>query len=112
MVDFFCASSKKKYIWLSHEHSDHFSEPFLKILRQSGDSKVIFIFQKTLDGRVAKFIRKIGFKVIESNDKLGSLDKDLSIVTFPFSGGDSYCLTLLKDFAILNINDCVISDTN
>ena len=110
LVDFISATKKKKYIWLSHEHSDHFSVPFLRKLREKEGDKITFIFQKTLDGRVANFIRKIGFKVIESNDTLEIIDSEMSIVTFPYEGGDSYCLTKLKNFSILNINDCVLSD--
>jgi len=100
---------KAKFIWLSHEHSDHFSVPFLIGLKKRGE-QVTFLFQKTLDGRVAKFIRKLGFQVIESNDSLEMVDSELSIVTFPFQGGDSYCLTIWKNYSILNINDCVIAD--
>lgn len=110
LVDYVVNVDKKTYIWLSHEHSDHFSVPFLKSLKQTNNLDVTFIFQKTLDGRVANFIRKLGFQVIESNDQLEILDSELSLVTFPYSGGDSYCLTILNDFTILNINDCVISN--
>lgn len=104
-------NNKKKdiYIWLSHEHSDHFSIPFLKLLK-SKNVNVKFLFQKTLDGRVSAFIKKIGFDVIEFNDKKINIDDELSIITFPFAGGDSYCLTLLKEYSILNLNDCVINN--
>ncbi|MEC7150274.1 MAG: hypothetical protein VXW09_00380 [Pseudomonadota bacterium] len=104
-------NNKKKdiYIWLSHEHSDHFSIPFLMLLK-SKNVKAKFLFQKTLDGRVSAFIKKIGFDVIESNYKKISIDNELSLVIFPFAGGDSYCLTLLKEHSILNLNDCVINN--
>ena len=52
----------------------------------------------------------MGFSITESNDKLEVLDSELSIVTFPYAGGDSYSLTMLKEFSILNINDCVVND--
>ena len=83
--------------------------PFLKALKES-NVEVKFIFQKTLDGRVAKFIRKMGFSVTESNDNLEVLDSELSIVTFPYSSVDSYSLTMLNEFSVLNINDCVVDD--
>ena len=109
LIDFFCSLNKDIYIWFSHEHSDHFSVPFLMGLKKSGLNVKIF-FQKTLDGRVANLISKQGFTIIESNNKLEKIDSELSLVTFPFQGGDSYCLTLLNDKSILNINDCVVSD--
>lgn len=109
LIDFINNKMKTIYIWLSHEHSDHFSIPFLMLLKKK-NVKAKFLFQKTLDGRVSEFIRKIGFEVFESNDKKISIDPELSIVTFPFAGGDSYCLTILRECSILNLNDCVIND--
>ena len=109
LLDFLSNSEKKINIWYSHEHSDHFSVPFLMGLKKRKlDAQ--FYFQKTLDGRVANFMRQQGFSVIESNDKLEILDSELSIVTFPFSGGDSYSLILVNGCSILNINDCFIQN--
>lgn len=109
LVEYLTKTKKAKFIWLSHEHSDHFSVPFLKALKNS-EVEVKFLFQKTLDGRVAQFIKQMGFSITESNDKSEVLDSELSIVTFPYAGGDSYSLTMLNDFSILNINDCVVDD--
>jgi UDP-MurNAc hydroxylase len=109
LVEYLTKTDKAKFIWLSHEHSDHFSVPFLKALKET-KVEVKFLFQKTLDGRVAQFIKKMGFSITESNDKLEVLDSELSIATFPYAGGDSYSLTMLNEFSILNINDCVVDD--
>lgn len=106
-LDFLSNKDKNICIWFSHEHSDHFSVPFIMGLKKR-KLNVKFYFQKTLDGRVADFIRKQGFAVIESIDKLEKIDSELSMVTFPFSGGDSYSLTLVDGYSILNINDCFI----
>ena len=46
LVKYLTEIDKSKYIWLSHEHSDHFSLPFLKALKES-NVEVKFIFQKT-----------------------------------------------------------------
>ena len=109
LVEYLTKTNKDKFIWLSHEHSDHFSVPFLKALKET-KAEVKFIFQKTLDGRVVQFIKKMGFSVTESNDKLEVLDSELSIVTFPYAGGDSYSLTMLNEFSILNMNDCAVDN--
>jgi UDP-MurNAc hydroxylase len=109
LLKFLAGTAKKIYIWYSHEHSDHFSVSFLKMLQKKIKTSK-FIFQKTLDGRVAQFIRTLGFQVIESNDRREFIDSELSIVTFPYSGGDSYSLTMLRDISILNINDCVVNN--
>tara|TARA_B110000003_G_scaffold271963_2_gene306993 strand:- start:595 stop:1962 length:1368 start_codon:yes stop_codon:yes gene_type:complete len=109
LVEYLSKIKKAKFIWLSHEHSDHFSVPLLKALKKS-EVEVKFLFQKTLDRRVAQFIKRMGFSITESNDKLEELDSELSIATFPYAGGDSYSLTMLNEFSILNINDCVVND--
>ena len=109
LVEYLIKTDKAIFIWLSHEHSDHFSVPFLKALKET-KVEVKFLFQRTLDGRVAEFIRKMGFSIIESNDKLEFLDSELSIATFPYAGGDSYSLAMLNEFSILNINDCIVND--
>ena len=109
LLEYLTNTKKAKFIWLSHEHSDHFSVPLLKALKKT-EVEVQFIFQKTLDRRVAQFIEKMGFGITESNDKLEIVDSELSIATFPYAGGDSYSLTMLNEFSILNINDCVVND--
>ena len=40
------------YIWISHEHADHFSIPTLNMLR----SKAIFLYQDTLDKKVKSYL--------------------------------------------------------
>ena len=109
LVEYLTKTKKAKFIWLSHEHSDHFSVPLLKALKKT-EVEVKFLFQKTLDRRVAQFIKKMGFSITESNDKLEVLDSELSIATFPYAGGDSHSLTMLNELSILNINDCVVND--
>jgi len=98
---------KEVVLWYSHEHSDHFSIPFLKTL-QAREIKVKIFFQKTLDGRVAAFIRKLGFEVIETAGQLEAIHDGLGIAVWPHHSGDSYCLIKLGDITILNLNDCVV----
>ena len=100
LYSFLSNSNKKIFIWVSHEHSDHFSVPFLLGLKKL-KINAKFIYQKTLDGRVANFIKKNGFKVIETRNRKEIIDSELSIVTFPYRLGDSYCLTLWKNEVFL-----------
>jgi UDP-MurNAc hydroxylase len=99
---------KRVCLWYSHEHSDHFSISFLKSLKLAGLHPTI-IFQKTLDGRVADFLRKQRFDVIEADaGNEISLNSELSITTWPYAGGDSLCLIKSRGITVLNLNDCVI----
>ena len=108
VIDWLKKLNKKIYIWYSHEHSDHLSISFLKNLNQCG-LKPLIIFQKTLDGRVASFLKKQGFDVTEAkNGKKVLISPTLSITTWLHTGGDSFCLINSCGINLLNLNDCVI----
>ena len=51
------------YIFISHEHPDHFHIPTLKSI-SSPETKTV-IFHKTIDGKVIEFVKKLGFKTLE-----------------------------------------------
>ena len=98
------------FIWFSHEHPDHFSISFIKKLQQEFVGKVTLLFQQTKDGRVAAFLRKQGFELIECAPGVTlGLDPQLSITVFPYADGDSYCLIKSDERNILNLNDCALS---
>src|SRR5262249_17264173 len=52
------------YLWLSHEHPDHFSPRDLKSIPAPIRATISILFQKTSDHRVAKFCRDLGFKAV------------------------------------------------
>jgi UDP-MurNAc hydroxylase len=105
-------TNKKIYIWYSHEHSDHLSMSFLKLIKKENfDLKIIF--QKTIDRRVFSFLNNQQFNVLEAEEGRSiEIGKNFSITTWPYWGGDSYCLITIDGKSLLNINDCVISNKN
>jgi len=99
-----------KTIWYSHEHSDHFSIPFLKTLKQNAPAGVRIAYQRTLDGRVAGHLRNFGFDVneLKPSECMKCAD-DLSLYVWPFfDTGDSFSLTIACGGTFLNLNDCAI----
>lgn len=108
VIDYLKNSGKNIYIWISHEHSDHFNISFIKTLKISKlDLK--FLFHQTIDKRVINFLKKNNFKVLEcKNGEVINIDSIIKIITYRYSRLDSFCLTYFSDFSILNINDCVI----
>jgi len=82
---------------------------FLKLVKKEKfDLKIIF--QKTLDGRVSAFLRGQELTVLEAEEGQPILlGGDLSITTWPYRGGDSFCLIKTEKVSLLNVNDCVIS---
>ena len=98
-------------IWYSHEHPDHFSVGFIKKLKQDFVGKVTILFQHTKDKRVVNFLRRSGFEVIECMPgEPVRIDDDMRISVFPYADGDSYCLINSGERAILNINDCALTN--
>ena len=98
------------FIWLSHEHPDHFSISFIKLLKAQARVRVTFLYQQTLDGRVAGFLRKQDFAVIECTPGVPVVaGHDIRVTVFPYSDGDSYALIQSGARTLLNLNDCVVS---
>lgn len=102
------------YIWISHEHPDHFDIQLLKKIEKKVREKITFIFQFTKDKRVINFAKNLGFKIQELKiNQEFSLDKNFSITNVGnYSHHDSACLIKIDDIKILNLNDCAISDNN
>jgi hypothetical protein len=102
-------NEKSVNVWISHEHSDHFSVKFAKDIAATG-IQTRYIYQNTNDKRVINFLKKLGMEVCEVEDgRPLQIDDNLEITTWSFYG-DSYCLLTIGDLTILNINDCSIDN--
>jgi hypothetical protein len=100
------------FIWISHEHPDHFSISFIKLLKADARVRITFLYQRTLDGRVAGFLRKLGFAVIACTPgEPVPLSPELRIAVFPYSDGDSWALIQSGQCTLLNLNDCVVTSS-
>ena len=98
---------KSQFIWFSHEHPDHFNPPNLKIFSNKNN----FLFQKTIDKRVVKFLAKISPNVKEIDiNKTLQLSKNFSIQVIPFQYLDSMSVIKIENLTILNLNDCDIKN--
>ena len=91
------------YIWISHEHPDHFSVPTIKELT----SKKHFIYQETRDQKVKKWLTNQGHHVREIADQqVISLD-GMCLKSYNSTGYDTACvLHSNKGQVFLNANDC------
>lgn len=95
------------YIWLSHEHPDHFSIPTLRELNKS----CTFLFQETKDKKVKDYLEGKGHSVIELKNKEETIIGDLKITSFVCDGFDSSLLVKYPDDKVLlNINDAMVLD--
>ena len=100
------------YIWISHEHPDHFSIPFFKKFKDfiiKNDIKIIF--QKTVDKRVIGFLNKNNIQTIElDEDIFFQIDKDFKIKIIKSDFYDSTLIAHINDCVIFNLNDCPIDN--
>tara|TARA_B100000900_G_scaffold395264_1_gene393469 strand:- start:2804 stop:4132 length:1329 start_codon:yes stop_codon:yes gene_type:complete len=99
------------YIWISHEHPDHFSVPFFKkYLEKIKKNKISIIFQKTKDQRVKKFLNINKLKVYEIDDKEEfEINNKFKIKVIKSDFYDSSLLLDINGYKIFNLNDCPIS---
>ena len=103
--------NKINYIWISHEHPDHFSIIFFKkysalLLKK----KIKIIFQKTFDKRVVTFLKTLKLDVIEltDNDEF-HLDDNFKVKIIKVDFYDSALIVQIDKIKIINLNDCPIS---
>ena len=90
------------YIWISHEHPDHFSIPTLSDLKHEST----FLFQETQDKKVKRFLESKGHSVIELLSGETQQIGDLELTCIVCDGFDSSLLVRFPDNKLLlNIND-------
>lgn len=98
------------FIWISHEHPDHFSIPFFKIFKNLiQKNNIQILFQETYDKRVVNFLKKNEFDVIEVKDNTNfTIDNDFYIKIVKYGIYDSAILFYIDNTKIFNLNDCPI----
>ena len=104
--ELFPIAADTDFVWISHEHPDHFSPAFF---RRLDARKPRVLFQATRDRRVARFLAEQGFEVRE----IRNLERVNLSPAERFMVGrnglyDSWCFFESGGRRILNINDCII----
>jgi len=102
---------KINYLWVSHEHPDHFHFPTLKSLPESFKENVTLLFQKNNSTKMPDAFKKLGFKKIRlfTNQKVEELTSKTKIQVTQIGQMDSSIAVIHKDKVVLNLNDCEIS---
>ena len=100
------------YIWISHEHPDHFSiNFFLKYKTIIQKKKIKILFHKNEDKRVVSFLIEKGFEVLElENNCEYKVDNDFKIFIQRHDFYDSALIVNIDETKIFNLNDCPMSD--
>ena len=94
------------YLWLSHEHPDHFSPKTLSAIPGDRRSRVTVLIRQTRDGKVASFCKRLGFPVQEMGDhEAYRLDEDVTVTSGAVRGFDTWLLLDAFGQRVLNLND-------
>lgn len=98
------------YIWISHEHADHFSPEFFlhpDIKRKMADNNIKMLFQATRDRRIAGFLSQQGCEVTELKEgQRFSIASDFDVYVQKSGFRDSGLILKLAGKTICNLNDC------
>ena len=100
----------KRYVFISHEHQDHYDEEFLTLLPKS--VKVIIPNYSAKDFRDELSERFTSVIELEDNNEF-SLDEDINIRLYIKDIGithDASILVKTKEFVFFNQNDCKVFD--
>ena len=100
------------YIWISHEHPDHFDPKFFNKIDSVFRKKIKILFQYTRDKRVITFLKGLGFQTIELPlGKIFQLDDNIDIICDRVGiSVDSYLMVEMDGIKILNLNDCQLTN--
>ena len=101
---------KIDYIWISHEHPDHFSIDFFKYFKSLIiKHKIKVLFQTTLDQRVINFLNVFNIPNTEMKEnEYINLSENFKVKTVKDGFYDSALILNISDSIIFNLNDCAI----
>jgi hypothetical protein len=100
------------YIWISHEHPDHFSPGVLRRIPAEVRATITILHQFTRDKRVIAFCRKLGFATVELPHRQRVELKNGVTITCGIDRQDSWCYLETPNATYFNANDCVGADWN
>ena len=99
------------YLFISHEHPDHFHIPTLKSLPEEFKKRVTILFQENNSDKVFKALNKLGYPNTRAlpHDKIVELSADTKIYCYQAGSMDSALAVMSAGKTLLNVNDCEIN---
>jgi UDP-MurNAc hydroxylase len=97
------------YLWISHEHPDHFSPRVLLDIPEALRPKITVLYKATTDKKVVHFCAKKGFGVRElADDERFELAPGFHVTCRSVPLYDSWLLLESPTARVLNLNDAVV----
>jgi UDP-MurNAc hydroxylase len=99
------------YIWISHEHPDHFNFPSLKGIPEADKARIRVLYQRHASPRIVEALVKLGFSHVIELPLYKWFRLAPGIEVFCGSAGmmDSFLAIRDGKECLLNINDCVLN---
>ncbi|MDG2428481.1 MAG: MBL fold metallo-hydrolase [Acidimicrobiales bacterium] len=106
-----------QYLWISHEHPDHFHVPTLRAIPEGRRSEITVLLQTTIDRRVAEFCGELGFRAVRelSPDWIFPCPETapgLEVLCVPAAEGNSWIAFRSGGTTVLNLNDCGVRNAS
>lgn len=99
------------YIFISHEHPDHFHIPTLKSLPEAFKERVTILYQENNSDKVFKALNKFGFPNTKALPHAETVQLTDATKVFCYQAGsmDSALAVMSEGKTVLNVNDCEIN---
>ncbi len=103
--------SEIDYIFVTHEHPDHFNFPTLKSIPEEDRKRIKILYQKHASLRLKEAFEKLGFAhVIELPIYQWTKIDGIDLYCGSAGSMDSFLAVKADGQTILNLNDCVFSE--
>lgn len=102
------------YLWISHEHPDHFNLPTLRSLPEDFKKRVTVLFQRTNSEKIAETLRRMGFERFVSLDhrKRVRLADDVEIYCYQTHLVDSCLAVAAGGRVVFDVNDAELGESD
>lgn len=99
------------FLYISHEHPDHFHIPTLKSLPEDLKRRVVILFQENNSDKVPKALNRLGFPNVRTlpHGKRVKLSDDTEVYCYQAGSMDSALAVTSAGQTVLNVNDCEIN---
>jgi UDP-MurNAc hydroxylase len=106
--------SEIDYIFISHEHPDHFHIPTLRAMPDEFKQRVTVLYQENNSDKMSKAFNKFGFPnvMLLPHRKLVRLTEKTQVYCYLAGSMDSLLGVLYEDHVLLNVNDCEINSSD
>ena len=100
-----------QYVWISHEHPDHFHPQSLRALPADFKERVTILFQRNNSAKMFDALRKMGFKkfIEMPHRKITRAIPGVELYCYQVGQMDSMLGLRCDGETMLNVNDCEIN---